>query len=126
MKAVLDASALLAFLLDEPGQERVDAVLSEAVMSGVNWSEVVQQLAKRDADVSGCRGDLESLGFSIIPFDAEAAEHTAQLWHSSRPYGLSLGDRACIALGLSLKIPILTGDHLWAKAYPNALIQLIR
>jgi ribonuclease VapC len=126
MKTVLDASALLAFLLDEPGQELVDAVLTESVMSSVNWSEVVQQLSKRGADASGCRGDLESLGFSVIPFDAEAAEQTAQLWQSSRPYGLSLGDRACIALGFSIKSPILTGDRLWVKAYPKALIQLIR
>lgn len=123
---VLDASALLAFLLDETGQEQVDAVLAEAVMSSVNWCEVVQQMVKRETNILSCRESLESLGFSIIPFDAAAAEQTAQLWPGSRAYGLSLGDRACISLGMALKVPILTSDRVWADAYPDSLVQLIR
>jgi ribonuclease VapC len=61
-----------------------------------------------------------------VAFDAEAAEQAAQLWTESRAYGLSLGNRACLALGISLKVPILTGDRIWATAYPNLPIQLIR
>ncbi|NCJ07083.1 PIN domain-containing protein [Synechococcales cyanobacterium C] len=126
MTAVLDASALLAFLLDEPGQEQVDQVLSKAVISGVNWAEVLQQLIRRGAKIDGCRDDLEALGLSIRVFDAESAEQTARLWPESRAHGLSLGDRACIALGIDLNVPILTGDHIWATAYPSLPIQLIR
>jgi PIN domain nuclease of toxin-antitoxin system len=126
MTAVLDASALLAFLLDEPGQDQVDSVLSAAVISGVNWSEVLQQLLKREAEVVGCREDLEALGLTIVAFDAAAAEQTAQLWSASRTYGLSLGDRACLALGIGLNVTILTADRVWATAYPNLPIQLIR
>ena len=126
MKTVLDASALLAFLLDEPGQDQVDAVLFEAVMSSVNWAETTQQLVKRETNISGCRQELESLGFSIVPFDAVAAEQTAQLWPIARQYGLSLGDRACIALGMALEVPILTGDRIWVEACPSSSIQLIR
>ena len=65
MKAVLDASALLAFLLDETGHEQVDVVLAEAGMSSVNWCEVVQQMVKRDQNISNCRSSLEALGFLI-------------------------------------------------------------
>ena len=126
MTSVLDASALLAFLLDEPGQEQVDQVLPEAVISGVNWAEVLQQLIRRGAEIEGCRGDLEALGLSIRAFDAEAAEQAARLWPESRAHGLSLGDRACIALGIDLNVPILTGDRIWSTAYPNLPIQLIR
>lgn len=123
---VLDASALLAFLLDEPGQEQVDAVLEHSVISSVNWCEVLQQMVKRNTDMSGCRESLEALGMSVVPFDAIAAEQTAELWTESRAYGLSLGDRACIALGIVLNVSVLTGDRIWAEAYPNSLIQLIR
>ncbi|EDX83093.1 hypothetical protein S7335_271 [Synechococcus sp. PCC 7335] len=123
---VLDASALLAFLLDEAGHKQVDAVIAESVMSSVNWCEVVQQMVKRETDMLGCRESLEVLGMSIIPFDAIAAEQTAELWPGSRAYGLSLGDRACIALGMAMKVPVLTGDRVWADAYPNSLVQLIR
>jgi PIN domain nuclease of toxin-antitoxin system len=126
MTVVLDASALLAFLLDEPGQDLVDRLLPESVISGVNWAEVLQQLVRRGANIDGCRGDLEALGLTIRAFDAESAEHTARLWPESRAHGLSLGDRACIALGIDLNVPILTGDRIWATAYPNLPIQLIR
>ena len=135
MRAVLDASALLAFLLDEPGQHKVDEVLAEAVISAVNWSEVMQQLVKRGESIAGCRSDLEALGLSIMALDAEAAEQTAQLWPKGRSYGLSLGDkasgftvceRACISLGTVLEAPILTADRIWARAFPDLPIQLIR
>ena len=126
MRAVLDASALLAFLLDEPGQHKVDEVLAEAVISAVNWSEVMQQLVKRGESIAGCRSDLEALGLSIMALDAEAAEQTALLWPKGRTFGLSLGDRACIALGAALEVPILTADRVWATAFPDFSIQLIR
>lgn len=126
MTAVLDASALLAFLLDEPGQEHVDAMLTESIMSSVNWSEVIQQLVRRGADTSGCRQDLEALGLSIIQFDVEMAEKAALLWATGRPYGLSLGDRACLALGMIRQVPILTADRIWATAFPELEIHLIR
>lgn len=51
---------------------------------------------------------------------------TARLWPDCRTYGLSLGDRACLALGMALKVPILTADRIWVTAYPNLPIQLIR
>ena len=126
MIVVLDASALLAFLLDEPGQEKVDPVLPEAMMSSVNWSEIIQQLVRKGVDPTGCRQDIEALGVSIVPFDADSAEQAALLWPQGRSHGLSLGDRACLALGMTLQSPIMTADRVWAVAFPDLPIQLIR
>lgn len=83
-------------------------------------------MVKRETDISGCRESLEALGLSVVAFDALAAEQAAELWPGSRAYGLSLGDRACIALGMARKVPIFTCDRVWADAYPDSLIQLIR
>lgn len=79
MTAVLDASALLCFLQDEPGNERVEEVLPEAVISSVNWAEVVQKSITAGVDVRATRIDLEALGLTILPFTAEEAEIAGQL-----------------------------------------------
>ena len=99
MTTVLDASALLGFLQDEPGCDQVEAVLPEAVISSVNWAEVVQKSIAAGIDVEGMRNDFEALGLRILPFTAEEAELAGQLWQQTRQQtrqrGLSLGDRAC-------------------------------
>ncbi len=108
MTVVLDASALLAYLQDEPGGEVVEAVLNVAVMSSVNWAEVVQKSIVAGIVIDGIRDDLEALGLRIIPFTPEEAEVVGRLWQQTRQYGLSLGDRACLSLGLTLNVPVLT------------------
>ena len=110
---VLDASALLAYLHDEPGADAVDAVLAESLMSTVNWSEVVQKSLERGVDTQGLREDVEALGLRIEAFTGEDAECAARLWPATRKLGLSLGDRACLALGRRLRVPVLTADRAW-------------
>lgn len=114
MNVVLDASALLAWLHGEAGAESVDVALTEAAISSVNWAEVVQKALGRGVDVAGMREDLAALGLNVVPFDAEDAERAGRLWSLTQPYGLSLGDRACLALGLRLATPVLTADRAWA------------
>lgn len=114
MTAVLDASALLGFLQDEPGCDQVEAVLPEAVISSVNWAEVVQKSIAAGVNVDGMREDLEALGLAILPFTAEEAEIAGRLWQQTRQVGLSLGDRACLSVGFRLKAPVLTADRIWA------------
>ncbi len=80
MKAVLDASALLAYFQDEAGGEVVEAVLAESVISSVNWAEVVQKSIAAGVLVDGMREDLESLGLAIVPFLPEDGLVTGQLW----------------------------------------------
>lgn len=126
MKAVLDASALLAFLQDEPGSEAVEAVLAEACLSAVNWSEVIQKSVAANVPTSGLRADLEALGLTVHDFTAEQAETAGKLWPETKPYRLSLGDRACVSLGIALKLPVLTADKTWRKLKLPVRVQVIR
>ena len=92
MSIVLDASALLAYLHDEPGAEKVEAVLGDSLISTVNWSEVVQKSLSRGVDTDGLHEDTETLGVIIEAFTLEDAEGAAKLWPISRTMGLSLAD----------------------------------
>lgn len=130
MTTVLDASALLGFLQDEPGCDQVEAVLPEAVISSVNWAEVVQKSIAAGIDVEGMRNDFEALGLRILPFTAEEAELAGQLWQQTRQQtrqrGLSLGDRACLSVGIELKAPVLTADQIWTTLDLPVTVQCIR
>ena len=112
---VLDASALLALLNDEPGGQEVEHLLAEAAISSVNWSEVVQKSLARGVGMEGLREDMEALGLLIVPFGFEDAERAAALWSKTTQAGLSLGDRACLALASRLSLPVLTADRAWSS-----------
>lgn len=126
MTVVLDASALLAYLQDEPGSEVIDEVLAESVMSSVNWAEVVQKSIAAEVNADGMLDDLQALGLRIEPFTTEDGELSGRLWKHTRQAGLSLGDRACLSLGLRLKVPVLTSDRAWASLSLSLNVQLIR
>lgn len=110
---VLDASAVLAMLHEEPGGDVVQDLLENAVISSVNWSEVVQKALDRQVEVDGLRQDLEALGLQVLPFTAPQAERAAFLRTTTRHLGLSLGDRACLALAAELGLPAVTVDKIW-------------
>lgn len=124
--AVLDASALLAMLHAEPGGEEVRKVLQTCSMSSVNWSEVVQKSLERGVEVEGMRQDLEVLGLEIVPFSAAQAERAAFLRALTRHLGLSLGDRACLALAAELRLPALTTDRNWADLALDVEVRVTR
>ena len=126
MSVVLDASALLAYLQNEPRSEIIDNVLSHSIMSSVNWSEVVQKAIAKQIDIDGMRQELEILGLVIVPFTLEEAELTANLWKITQQYGLSLGDRACLSLGLHLNLSVYTADKVWTKLNLPIKIHCIR
>ena len=113
MSFILDASALLAYLHDEPGADRVDALIYDCLISTINWSEVVQKSLVRGVDIDGLREDIVSIGVIIENFTLLDAEEAAKIWLLSRSMGLSLGDRACLALAIRLQTPILTADRVW-------------
>lgn len=124
MKLILDASALLAWLQAEPGAEVVEAELAEAAMSSLNWSEVLQKSLAHGVDIAGLQADLEALGLAILPFTASDAEAAAKLWTAGS--GLSLADRACLALGIQHSVPVWTTDRLWTRVVTGALVHVIR
>ncbi len=124
--AVLDASALLAFLHDEPGAEKVEAELASAVISSVNWAETVQRLIARGVDVGGLRDDLQEYGLTILSFSVEEAELAGALWARTRDRGLSLGDRACLATAARLGLPAYTADRAWLDLELGVEVRAIR
>ncbi|HJD62033.1 MAG TPA: type II toxin-antitoxin system VapC family toxin [Rickettsia endosymbiont of Degeeriella rufa] len=125
---VLDASALLALIQNEQDSEIVKPLVQFASMSTVNITEVLTFL-HRTNKISNDEAFIlitETVQ-SIIPFDLEQAAHTAQLQLYTQHKGLSLGDRACITLGIKLQAPIYTADKIWAELKLNdADIKLIR
>jgi ribonuclease VapC len=113
--AVLDASALLVFLLDEPGAERVREVLADAAMTTVNLSEVVGHFARGGAGEPDIRDVLSALPVEWIPFDDDLAYAAGLLIAVTKSAGLSHGDRACLAQAHRLGAKALTADRAWTK-----------
>ena len=126
MKPVLDASALLAYLRQEPGWEEVHAVIGESCIGAVNWCEVAQKAQQKGMVVATVRNLLVELGMEITPFSSGQAELAAQLWEKTRQHGLSLADRACLALALDQNAPLLTADRVWAELDVAIEIRLVR
>ena len=126
MSVVLDASALLAYLQDEPGGARVRAVIPQAVMSTVNWAEVIGKARDQGAETQGLLEDLASLGLALEPFSAAHAETTGRIRDGTRRLGLSLGDRACIALGSDRGETVCTADRAWPGLDLGVDIEAIR
>ena len=117
---VLDASALLAWLGDEPGADAVAAVAGP-VCSAANWSEIVQKGLSRGIPVDDLAAAAAVLGLVVLDVSRADAERAAGLWVALP--SLSLADRLCLALAERLGAPALTADQAWA-AHPAA--QLIR
>jgi PIN domain nuclease of toxin-antitoxin system len=114
-KYVLDASAVLALLNQEPGKDQVEAVIIEAVISAVNASEVLTKLIDAGMSIDEAKEVFDLLSISVIDLSKNLAEKAASLRDITRKKGLSLGDRCCLALGLHLGIEVVTAEREWAK-----------
>lgn len=123
---VLDASAVLAWLKDEPGYQKVEAALPEAVISAVNLSEVMAKLVEGGMPEPQAISTLEELDLEVVPFDSDLAFQAGALRPVTKPLGLSFGDRACIALGLHLTLPVLTAERSWQSLSLPVPVHLIR
>jgi PIN domain nuclease of toxin-antitoxin system len=128
---VIDASAVLAWLRDEPGADTVAGRLDGSFLSAVNLSEVLQKhLAVgtlSGPEAAGFAGDLASLGLSVVPFGEREASVAAVMWDKTRRLGLGLADRACMATAVGFGLPALTADRPWAEVEWKGLsVELIR
>lgn len=126
MSVVLDASAVLAMFLKEPGQDRVAAALSGAVVSAVNMAEVYATCGDRGLDVGIVGALAVGLPIIIIPFDDRHALEAGRLRALTKSRGLSLGDRACLATARLEGKPVLTADKVWVELGLDIDIRLIR
>ena len=125
-RMVIDASALLALLFNEPGHEIVDAALDQGVMNAVNLSEVASRLISMGADEQTTRDRLSDLPLEIVPFTAEHAFRVGALRVPTKAHGLSLGDRACLATAEELNLPALTSDQSWTRLKLKVPVKVIR
>ncbi len=123
---VLDASALLALLLGEPGATRVAARLPGAMISAINLSEAVAKLAEHGMPPGAIRSSLQGLGLTVHDFDEQAAFDTGLLRPQTKAHGLSLGDRACLALARQLGRPAVTTERAWAGLSLGIDVEVIR
>lgn len=126
--SIVDASALLALLLRESGGELCRRAIGAApLMSAVNWSEVSQKARSRGVDGGALVRAVSDAGLGVVAFDQQRAEATAALWAEARRLGLSLADRACIALAVEFERPAITADRSWMRARVDGLsVQCIR
>ncbi len=125
-EAVLDASALIAFLRNEPGADKVAAILPGACISAVNLSETLGKMVEHGKPLEATSYQIQRLGIPVIPFDDEQAKITASLWKSTRTIGMSLGDRSCLALAIKTSLPALTTERDSGKCGLNIEIVKIR
>ena len=123
---VLDASALLCLLQEEPGAERVARALPAAVIGAVNYSEVVGKLVESGLDEPTVDRLTDALQLKVIPFDRSQARVTGSLRAPTRRLGLSLGDRACLALAVAEGATALTCERIWAKFEAPCKIETVR
>jgi len=125
--AVLDASAILALLQGEPGAPVVQAaVQAGAALGAVNLAEVISKLAERGMALPDIDSAVDGLALDIVPLDEALARRIGALRPLTRSTGLSLGDRACLALAEHLGLPALTTDRQWAGPVPGIIVQVIR
>lgn len=125
-EVVLDASAILAFLRREPGHETVRKVLPRSLLLTVNLTEIIAKLIERGASGKAAIQIVSALPAAIVPFDEPLAIQAGLAWESTRKSGLSLGDRACLALAAREGLPTLTTDRAWLQAGAAAEVRLIR
>lgn len=126
-KVVLDASALLALIKNETGAKVIEGLLGNIIMSSVNVTEVAGILLDSDMSPDEAQEAIEPFIDSIVPFDLEHSMACATLKKVTKHLGLSLGDRACIALGIKLQLPIYTADRVWKELQLDGTdIKLIR
>lgn len=126
-KAVLDTSAILAILFQERGAEKMtDEIMDRAVVSTVNLAEVQSKLVKMGHPPEDAWSDALLLETAPEPFTADQAKIVGSLTATTEKYGLSLGDRSCLALAIVLKAPVYTTEQIWKNLKVGIPIHVIR
>jgi ribonuclease VapC len=124
--AVLDSSAVLAVLNAEPGADVVIATLDDALLSTVNYAEVVTKIVERGGTYKEAEAALQLITATVVDFDIALAQRTGALRAETLKRGLSLGDRACLSLAEREGVPAITSDRNWLGAVSSVEVRLIR
>jgi ribonuclease VapC len=125
--AVLDTSAIVALLRDEPGAVVVASHLGDALISTVTLQEVIKAMLVRGFLPDAVKGMVDALGLEVRAHEIEDAWAAALLWDATKAKGSGLGDRTCMALAISEAVPAITTDKAWAElAIPGLDVILAR
>lgn len=125
-EVLLDASALMAVVLDEPGGDLIGGRLERAHISPVNLAETIIGLERRGMPRDLVVELLDALGLTIAPCTGETASVAASIHAHTRKQGLSLGDCFCLATARALKAPVLTADRAWRRLDVGVAIEVVR
>lgn len=126
-EVVFDAAAMLALIQQERGQEKLtDEFLDHAVASAVNMAEVQSKLVRKTADADGSWVAALSTVSAVKPFTLDQARIAGDLITKTEKYGLSLGDRSCLALAIALNAPVYTTEEVWRDLDLGIPIHVIR
>jgi PIN domain nuclease of toxin-antitoxin system len=123
---VLDASAMLAFMFREAGHAVVEAALPSVCMSTVNLAEVLARFVRDGHSAATVWDHLSNTGIEWVPFTEAQSRIAADLVTTTASIGLSLADRACLALAIDRQLPTLTADRAWAQADVGVEVRMIR
>jgi PIN domain nuclease of toxin-antitoxin system len=123
---VLDASLILANLNNERGGERLIEFIDDSVVSVVTYTEVVTKLIDQGMPFETAERSFEEFDLPRVPVTESLARRAAELRPSTRPYGLALGDRICLATAESLRATAVTADQAWQELASTMDIELIR
>lgn len=124
---LLDASALLAVLQNEPGVNAVVEAMPESAISAANLSEVAAKLVQHGVPAKEVFSILKSFDLEVLPVDEDIALQAGALFAETQKFGLCLGDRLCLATAISARLSVLTADRSWAKVDAAGLkVELIR
>lgn len=116
MKNIIDTSALIQFFQKEEGWEKVQDVITEdCYISIINLTEFFTWIVRNNMSLSDVEEVVKLIGIKIVKYEYQQVLEVAKIYHKCKHYGLSLGDRACLALGLTKKINIVTADRVWQK-----------
>jgi PIN domain nuclease of toxin-antitoxin system len=124
--AVLDTSAILAVLLNEPGAEAIAAILPHSLVSVANEAEVITVLVRNGTPPEQAVQTVLNLDYERADLDAALARRAGTLWRKVKPRGLSLGDRCCLALAERENLPAVTADQRWADLDLDIEVKLLR
>ncbi len=125
-KYLLDSSAVLAVLFREQGFNEVASCLNQAFISSVNYCEVISKVVSKNASPEESKFQIESIIENIIPFEKDLALKAGTLTSFTKQFGLSLGDRACIATALHYGYEIITSDRVWQQLSLPVKINVFR
>lgn len=126
LSVVFDSSALLAISFDEAGAQHAARGLKDGMMSAINVAEVISRYVDQGASKEEARASLQAFGLEIRPFDETQAMAAGLMRTATQKLGLSLGDRACLALAVQEGATVFTADRTWAALDLEVDVELIR